>query len=885
MSITRRRLRALLVVLVLAAAVVIAPVSPTPAQAMIGVKMQTIDVPAVVDGQSYSATGWSVATPIRTDPFALVGVELPDEREVQIRTAAGDGGWSEWTELPHQHDEGPDPGSREGQEADPGHRTHPVYTGAADRLQVRSAAPDAIGLKAYLIDPFGLDRSWAQKAAAGFTAAWRGTPRSVAGSVTDMPQIVTREQWAADESIVREGPYYAPDVDRGFVHHTVGPNDYTLKEAPGIVRAVMEYHVNANGWADIGYNFLVDRFGTIYEGRAGGMDRAVIGAQAGGFNTGSTGVALMGTYTDTTPEPVMVEALTQVLAWKADVHHFDPTQTGQATSAGSTRYGEGEVVTLNNISGHRDVSATTCPGDGTYALLPEIRVKTRALAGDLIVNHADDLDATPVIDGMPLADGVTITAELDPPGTWTIVLVDPEGAVVQQASGKGEAAAMTVDFSADTWSLGDYQWTVESPGRRSAVGGFAFKLPTIDHLSALVAAVEADDSGTLVAPVRITAELWDSAHWEVLVTDPQGTLVFGEQGSGANLDVEWAEGATQDGVYTVDVTAEPAEPARTTLQVGVDRIERLGGSEDPVGGAVLVSEATFEPRTAAHAVIARHDVFADALAGGPLAGAGGPLLLTAGDELDDRVAVELDRVLADQAVVYVLGGSKAISDELFDQLEQGDFKVVRVSGGGRVATAAAVAGLVVERSGATTAMIARAGPDDQAPWADALSGGAYGAYAGVPVLLSESDRLSAETAAALETLDITDTVVLGGTAAISQTAMNALPDPVRLAGDERTGTAVAVAERLWPSAVGAGQIDAVLLGNGYGDTAWGYALASAPVSAMRQAPLLITSPDTLSPSTAAYLDDADQPIDLTVVGPESLVSPEVGSAAGKLLDQ
>lgn len=884
-----------MIVVVVAAAAVIAPVSPTPAEAQVDVRMQTIDVPPVpADGsassqshaaQSYAATGWSVAEPITADPFALVGLELPDEREVQIRTALGAGAWSEWTELPHQHDEGPDPDSAENQDARPGHRTHAIFTDGADRLQVRSAAPDARGLKAYLIDPFGLDRSWLQRTADGVTAAWHGSPGSVAGARTEMPEIVSRQEWGADESMVRQEPSYASGVDRAFVHHTVGPNDYSQAQAAGVVRAIMEYHVLANGWSDIGYNFLVDRFGTIYEGRAGGMDRAVIGAQAGGFNTSSTGVALMGTYTDATPEPVMVDSLTQVLAWTADVHHFDPVATSQATSAGSTRYIQGEVVTLDNISGHRDVSATTCPGDGVYALLPDIRRQVREEAGELIVNHSDDLDRAPVVDGTPLVSKVTIGADLDPPGDWSIQLHDPDGAVVQNASGTGGAAAMTVDLNGGTWQLGEYGWTVSSPERRSASGGFTLSLPTIDNLTTSVVTVQADESGTLGEPVQVTAELWDSAEWEVLITDPYGVLVFGTNGNGATLDVDWLGDATENGIYTVQVTAEPAEAVQTTVQVTTKAVKRLGNAADPIGGSVQVSESTFEPHGADAAVIARHDVFADALTGGPLAGGTGPLLLTGGDDLDQRVAGELDRVLADDAVIYVLGGTAAISQNVVDQLRQEHRKVVRVSGTTRVGTAAAVAELVVQRSGTTTAMIARAGPDDKAPWADALAGGAYGAGAGVPVLLSETEVLSEETAAALKSLNIDETVVLGGTAAISAATLSALPEPTRLAGEERTGTAVAIAERLWSGDSGQDDPDAVVLANGFDDDAWGYALASAPVSALRRAPLLITGPDTLSPATVAYLERAEQLTGLTVVGPDSLVAPEVGAAAAKLLDQ
>ena len=115
-------------------------------------------------------------------------------------------------------------------------------------------------------------------------------------AATAAPSIVPRLSWGADESIRRGPPSYAADVRFAIVHHTAGRNDYTRAEAPAIVKGIQLFHVQGNGWNDIGYNFLVDRFGTIYEGRFGGVDRNVIGAHALGFNTESVGIALLGTY-------------------------------------------------------------------------------------------------------------------------------------------------------------------------------------------------------------------------------------------------------------------------------------------------------------------------------------------------------------------------------------------------------------------------------------------------------------------------------------------------------------------------------------------------------------------------------------------------------------
>ena len=143
---------------------------------------------------------------------------------------------------------------------------------------------------------------------------------AVAGS----PAIVPRSAWGADESIRRNAPGYAPAVRFAIVHHTAGPNDYSPSQAAAIMRGIEIYHVKSNGWNDIGYNFLVDRYGTVYEGRYGGIDRNVIGAHALGFNTGSVGVALIGSFGSSAPPAAALRSLEKLLAWRLDLAHVDP---------------------------------------------------------------------------------------------------------------------------------------------------------------------------------------------------------------------------------------------------------------------------------------------------------------------------------------------------------------------------------------------------------------------------------------------------------------------------------------------------------------------------------------------------------------------------------
>ncbi len=189
------------------------------------------------------------------------------------------------------------------------------------------------------------------------------------------PAIVSRADWGADESLVADPPSYLDTVDAVFVHHTAGTNDYDCADSAAIVRGILTYHVETNGWNDIGYNFFVDKCGTVFEGRAGGVDKPVRGAHTYGFNGYSAGVSLLGDYENGgTPTAAAKQAIADLSAWKLGLHGVDPEAKVTLTAAGDTGvYDTGEQATLNTISGHRDGYATLCPGAALYSALPEIR--------------------------------------------------------------------------------------------------------------------------------------------------------------------------------------------------------------------------------------------------------------------------------------------------------------------------------------------------------------------------------------------------------------------------------------------------------------------------------------------------------------------------------
>jgi uncharacterized protein with LGFP repeats len=189
------------------------------------------------------------------------------------------------------------------------------------------------------------------------------------------PAIVSRAGWGADESLVEDPPAYLDTVDAVFVHHTAGTNSYSCADSPAIVRAILTYHVKTNGWNDVGYNFFVDKCGTVFEGRAGGVDKPVRGAHTYGFNGYSSGVSLLGDYENGgTPTAAAKQAIADISAWKLGLHGVDPEAQVTLTAAGDTGvYKTGEKATLNTVSGHRDGYATLCPGATLYSALPEIR--------------------------------------------------------------------------------------------------------------------------------------------------------------------------------------------------------------------------------------------------------------------------------------------------------------------------------------------------------------------------------------------------------------------------------------------------------------------------------------------------------------------------------
>ncbi len=326
--------------------------------------------------------------PLPVTGYGAVGVTwqhgltyADDAISVQARTL-DDAGWSGWTTIEYHDDHGPDPDSAEGARSRPG--TEPLLVGDVAEVQVRvetdRGAPADLTLT--VIDP-GHAPQTARELPAIDTGALSGdTPAAPAvaavgegpdadaeglalsaATFTPKPKVYSRAQWGADESMRDKGSLHYFEVHAGFVHHTVNANSYTRSQVPGILRSIYAYHVKSRGWSDVGYNFLVDRFGRIWEGRAGGVDRPVVGAHTLNYNDNAFAMSAIGNFELVRPSRAMLEAYAALFAWKLSLHGVDAASSEQWVGSRNFRA----------INGHRDAASTACPGRYLYAKIPVIR--------------------------------------------------------------------------------------------------------------------------------------------------------------------------------------------------------------------------------------------------------------------------------------------------------------------------------------------------------------------------------------------------------------------------------------------------------------------------------------------------------------------------------
>jgi hypothetical protein len=305
----------------------------------------------------------SFITPVITAPerFDLVGLAR-ELRPIELRARDRDGAWTAWIETANGD---------------------PVYFGGADQVQLRTRGWRPRGRLHYVnvsgttSELGGLLSGLRRSINSAFISA-SGAFVGAAEAAPVRPTVISRAAWGADQTEGGCRPRGAPDrgkVKAAAVHHTVSATDYSEAEAPGVVLGICRYHRNGQGWNDIGYNALVDRFGNLYEGRAGGLQRAVVGAHAQGFNAQTTGIAAIGTHTSTPITPQARRSLVSYLAWKLARHRVNARGKTTMVSAGgdASRYAAGRRVRTHRIIGHGTVGLTACPGEALEAELIKLR--------------------------------------------------------------------------------------------------------------------------------------------------------------------------------------------------------------------------------------------------------------------------------------------------------------------------------------------------------------------------------------------------------------------------------------------------------------------------------------------------------------------------------
>jgi N-acetylmuramoyl-L-alanine amidase-like protein len=488
--------------------------------------------------------------------FDLVGLHWTGNGTVSFRTRGLAGHWSRWHDAAAEED-GPDsrthPGSTLGS---------PFWTGAANRIQIRTAGH--VGrVRAYYV--------WSP------VRKTRLRTLSKAGS----PLIVTRAAWGADEKIRRrKKPAYADAVRFAVVHHTVGRNSYTRAQSASIVRGIERYHVLANGWDDIGYNFLIDKYGQIFEGRWGGVDRNVVGAHAQGFNQGSVGVALIGTYDSTSITPAARAALIKLLAWRLDVAHVDPLSTFSWRSTGNPKFPAGRMVTLRTISGHRDTGYTSCPGSALYGELPSI---ARAVAQTGLPKLY-----SPAATGAP-GELVRFTGTLTQPLPWSVTVTQPDGNIV--ASGQGQGTQIDWTWDARTVPAGKYLYAIDAGTTVRPATGIVTGTATRSMLTALAKPALFTPNGdgkadsTLVRyqvrePAIVTGTLVDQFGTPI-------TTLFVESRTKGSYAFRWDAAGIADGRYGIVLTARNA--------IGIETSATLGVIVDRTAAGFQVSPQVFSP--------------------------------------------------------------------------------------------------------------------------------------------------------------------------------------------------------------------------------------------------------------------------------------------------
>lgn len=397
----------------------------------------------------------------------MVSVSIPARQKVPHLKLGDDQG--AWHEVSFSDDHAPDAVESVARE----NRlfSDPIWVGSVDSLRVQGDKGTDRAVRLHLINTLGAPGLSTPGSLMGRLWHSLTVPRRAEALVKDQP-IISRADWGADESWVNGPPGPAQELKAIFVHHTDSSNTYKRSQVAAMVRGIYSYHTRTRGWSDIGYNFLIDRFGNIYEGRGGGITEPIIGAHARGANEGSTGISLIGNFTSQSPPKAMRLALARLVAWKADIHHIPVV--GKVNLFGKK---------FNRINGHRDANSTACPGNRAYDLLPWLRKAAHNFglpkmylprtSTDLLRRDGDGSNEVWRLQAWGSSDDLE----------WTLTILDSSGLPVHEqvytgrrleTAGKSGLIWRGTGASGQELSNGRYSWSigaVDSKGRRTRGAG------------------------------------------------------------------------------------------------------------------------------------------------------------------------------------------------------------------------------------------------------------------------------------------------------------------------------------------------------------------------------------------------------------------------------
>ncbi|WP_353708691.1 cell wall-binding repeat-containing protein [Cellulosimicrobium sp. ES-005] len=592
--------------------------------------------------------------------------------EIRLRARAVDGSWGPWTHVDRATD-GADAATSDVVSSST------VYVGDSDAVEIATVDDDATL-------PDGVQVTTVSSEPTGSAAAQRSGAAPVAGAAavsaaeTPFPTIITREQWGAAPASCAWGS--AATLKGGAVHHTVNANDYTsMAEAMQIIRNDQAFHQSGNDWCDIGYNFLVDKWGNVYEGADGSIERALIGAHTGGFNTGTVGVAMVGTYTNVAPSTAQLDGVAKIIAYRLAQYGVDPAGKATFTAASRTaggRFEAGQSVVLPKVFGHRDTHQTECPGTLAYGKLSYIQSRASQYFGELgtaveRISGADRFATSAAISAATFAPGVKVAYVANG-------MAFPDALSGGPAAAASGAPMLLVGPTTVPNPVVDELKRLR-PERIVVLGGAG--VVSADVVTQLKSLTATGQVSRLSGADRFaTSAAISTATFApgVEVAYVANGLAFADALSGAP-----AAGARKAPVLLISQNAVPGSVSAELRRLRPGRIVVLGGTgsvsaavakqlaeytpsksvtraagADRFATSAAISAATFDPGVPV-VYVANGLNFPDGLSGAPAAGAGGgPVLLTVRDSLPAAVAAELERL--DPARIVVLGGPGVVSD-------------------------------------------------------------------------------------------------------------------------------------------------------------------------------------------------------------------------------